>query len=740
MRRRNYFSLAPRVFLAVLALAATSIAGDFPHWRGPYQRGVTNEKELPSTWSTEGENLIWEKPYGCRSAPVVLNDRVYLINRVGEGESRQERVMALDLDSGEIVWEHRFNVFLTDIVFHRVGWANIIADPETGYIYAHGIQGMLFCFDRDGNIIWKRSLTEELGRISGYGGRTNSPIIEDDLVIISSLTSGWGPHGKGLHRFLAMDKRTGEVRWWSEPSGKPLDTTYSVPVTATLDGLRVMFTGLADGTIVAMRPSTGEKLWQFTLSKRGINSSVVYGNGRVYATHSEENIDSTTMGRLVCLDARTGEEVWRQDGLTCGYASPVLHTGLLFVPDNSANLHCLDAQTGERFWKFNYGNEGKGSPVLADGKIYIGDVGGAWNILSVSRKSCEQLGVQHFKTDDGSPDEVYASPAIAHGRVILPTMHRLYCISTVSPTYRSEAKDGHFSATSAATSNTQARIQIVPAETWVQPGEEIAFRIRATDADGAYAGDVLAPLSVKGLEGKTNSKGVFVAGGDRIQAGTIEASLGGLETSSRVRIVPKIPYAENFEELKPGLPPSGWITSKLKCQVSEFEGGKVLRKLADRPAPPFARLRCYVMPPLDAGYTVSSDLLGMSKKERFLPDMGLINSRYLLILTGTTERKRMLRLVSWAPVPRIIKEVDFPWEGDTWYRAKLSVHVADDRGVVRAKVWQREKDEPESWSLLMIDSSPNREGSPGLYAYSVSITSKSKGTEVLFDNVEINPN
>ena len=72
-------------------------------------------------------------------------------------------------------------------------------------------------------ILWQRSLTEEIGRISGYGGRTNSPVIFEDLVIMSSLTSGWGPHGRGLHRFWAMDKHTGIIRWWSEPSGQPLD-------------------------------------------------------------------------------------------------------------------------------------------------------------------------------------------------------------------------------------------------------------------------------------------------------------------------------------------------------------------------------------------------------------------------------------------------------------------------------------------------------------------------------------
>lgn len=112
----------------------------------------------------------------------------------------------------------------------------------------------------------------------------------------------------------------------------------------------------------------------------------------------------------------------------------------------------------------------------------------------------------------------------------------------------------------------------------------------------------------------------------------------------------------------------------------------------------------------------------------------------LLILTGTTERTRKLRLVSWAAVPRIVKEIEFPWEGDNWYTSKLSVDIVRGKAQVAAKVWARGEDEPQAWTLTMEDATPNLTGSPGLYAYAVSITEKSKGTEVLFDNVSITPN
>lgn len=721
-----------------------SVASAAPavHWRGPDQNGAFPSAALPASWSPEGENLLWKAPYGSRSGVIVMDGRVFLINRAGEGVNLQERVMALDLQSGARIWEHRFNVFLTDIVAHRVGWANLAGDPETGYVYAHGVQGRFFCFDRDGNVIWSRSLTEEVGRISGYGGRTNTPIIAGDLVLISFLNSSWGPQGRGLHRYLAMDKRTGEIVYWAQPSGAPLDTTYSVPVVMERSGAQVLYTGLADGTIVAMNPATGERLWQFTLSKRGINSSVVVGDGRVYAAHSEENLDSTKMGRVVCLDAAAGTETWRIDGLAIGYTSPVLHDGVLYVSDNSANLHAIDAVSGEHLWEVNYGKEAKGSPVFADGKIFVGEVGGAYHIIAASREGGRVLHSRRFKEPSGAPIEIFGTPAVAGDKVVLPTRTDVYCIGMSS---------GESSATLVLAGEPAEEVppvfgepvalQLIPAEGWVGSGESLALRVVSLDAAGTARPETAPLLAVKGLSGFMGADHTFRADEvSRVEAGVVTAKVGEMTASARIRVIPPLPYREDFDSLPAGAPPAGWIASKLKCVVEEADGGKILRKLADRPAPPFARLRGYMLPPIDTGYTVKSDMLGVSKKNRFLPDMGLINSRYLLILVGTSERTRRLRLVSWAPIPRIQHEVEFPWSGDTWYAVKLSVDVVDGRGLVRGKVWERGNEEPEAWSIEMEDPTPNRAGSPGLYAYSVSITSKSKGTEVLYDNVEVSRN
>ena len=103
--------------------------GDWPESRGPHRNGISDEKGLIEKWALNGQNFLWRAPYGGRSAPVVMGNRVYVQNPSGLGEAMQERVMALDADTGKMVWEYRFNVFQSDVPPHRVGWASPAADP-----------------------------------------------------------------------------------------------------------------------------------------------------------------------------------------------------------------------------------------------------------------------------------------------------------------------------------------------------------------------------------------------------------------------------------------------------------------------------------------------------------------------------------------------------------------------------------------------------------------------------------
>src|SRR3954462_14581340 len=140
---RKYFVLAVAavgIGTTMSAQAPRRIAiGDWPEMRGPARDGSSRETGLIEKWALNGENFLWRVPYGGRSTPIVMGNRVYVQNPSGRGPNLQERVMALDADTGKMVWEYKFNVFQRAAPPHGVGGAPPPADPDTGNIYALGV-------------------------------------------------------------------------------------------------------------------------------------------------------------------------------------------------------------------------------------------------------------------------------------------------------------------------------------------------------------------------------------------------------------------------------------------------------------------------------------------------------------------------------------------------------------------------------------------------------------------------
>ena len=704
---------------------------DWPHWRGPLQTGVSLERGLISNWSLEDDNLIWKADFIGRSTPVVLNGRVYVTGRIGKEITEQEQIACFDAQTGKLLWEHRFNVFHTTIPFNRVGWASPAGDPETGNIYVHGVGGLFFCFDRDGNILWSRSLTEELGRISGYGGRVHTPFVDGDLVIISFLNSSWGDQVPGRHRYYAFDKRTGEVVWISTPGGPPKDTTYSTPVVAVINGQRLLIAGNANGAIYALKVQTGEKVWEFQLSKRDINASVVVDGNRVYAGHSEENLDNTSMGRVVCIDATgTGDvtkthEIWRYDECRVGYASPAVHAGRLYVVDNSANLHCLDAENGTVYWHHNVGTVGKGSPVWADGKLYVTEVNGAFQVVQAGKDAGKALDQEKIRLSDGRPAEIYGSPAVAYGRIYFTTEEGLYCLGDKKAAFTVIPSKTMVDAGRRSDRNAPpAAIRVVPAEVLVRPGETVRFNVRTFDAQGRFIRSVNAAWSLKGLLGEMDGEGRFTPDKKQgAQAGFLFAQVEDLKGSARVRVVPPLPWSEDFESVEVDKNPAHWVGAGTRFLVKVKDGNRVLVKAPVKRG--LNRSNVYLGPPGMANYTIQADLMG-TKKGRRRSDMGLIANRYTLDMMGNHQR---LQVRSWASDLRMARTIDFQWHPDVWYTMKLKVDVVGQKAIVKGKVWRTSDPEPEAWTITAEDPLPNREGSPGLYGYSP--------VEIYYDNIKV---
>ena len=716
-----------------LSLAFSLVASsDWAEWRGPGRDGVSTEKNLPVKWAPGGENLAWKAPYGGRSAPIVMGDRVYLQNSAGQGENLQERLMCFNADTGKLLWEHRFNIYLSDVPPHRVGWASPVGDPSTGNVFVFGVGGNLIGLNRDGKVLWERSLGEDFGLLTTHGGRTVSPIIDGDLVIVSGVTFMWGQHGRGGHRFMAFDKKSGETVWVSFPGLRPYDTTYAPPIIANINGTRLLIQGASDGVVHAIKPQTGEPVWKIEVSKRGLNTGVVVHGTTAIITHSEENLESNEMGMMIAVDATAKGDVkkeqikWTNYGWQGGFSSPVIDGDRIYHIDNGANIAAFDVNTGKQLWLQNLGTIQRASPVLADGKLYVGTENGKFFILKPSATGVEILD-QDLLGTEMHPEAIIGSAAVSNGRIFVVSESALYSIgkkATQSFSDRPTAAVG-----TSVSSNPATHVQVVPTELLLKPGDKVKFRARLFDAQGNFIREeAAATWSLEGLKG-TVENGQFTAGSDSAaQAGLVKATVGGISGTAGVRVFPPLPWSETFDAYAANALPPTWVNTTMKFVVQDQNGNKVLTKLTTGSSL-LSRARAYMGPSDWSNYTVESDVFATTKR-RQQGDAGVIAQRYVLTLYGNSQ---MLHLEPWQPETARTKSMPFAWKPDTWYRLKIQVeNLPDGKTRARGKAWAVGESEPAAWMIERIDPIPNRQGAPGVFGNGLA--------ELYFDNIKVYAN
>jgi len=131
-----------------------------------------------------------------------------------------------------------------------------------------------------------------------------------------------------------------------------------------------------------------------------------------------------------------------------------------------------------------------------------------------------------------------------------------------------------------------------------------------------------------------------------------------------------------------------------------------------------------------------------------MPDMGLVNSRYTLVMAGAIDPnsgKRQVRIQSWDGKRRVDVGIDLHWEPSVWYTVKLTVEPKEKSALILAKVWKRGEKEPEKPTVEFEDPNPNRNGAAALFGYVSNITtlddgSVLPGSQILYDNVLITSN
>jgi outer membrane protein assembly factor BamB len=701
---------------------------DWPHWRGPEMNGISREKNLPDKWSPKGENLLWRKEeFATRSTPVVMNGKLYAVCRsFPETTKEGEKVVCLNAETGDLIWEAANNVFLSDAPAERVGWSSVVADPQSGNVYSLGLGCYFQCLDGEtGKPLWQHSMSEEYGMLSTYGGRTNFPVVFEDLVIISGVMTGWGEYAVPAHRFVAFDKLTGEAVWLTSTGLRPEDTTYSTPVLTVFNGQAAMVLAAGDGAVYAFQPRTGKVIWKYNASTRGINSTPLVVDNIVYCGHAEQNFtDHSTLGAVFAFDGRASGEIpedkllWKLPKRTVGRSAPVLAGDRLYALEDGAKLLVIDPKKGKVIAEERLGRSMMGSMLFADGKIYVGEMSGVMTILEPTEEGVKVLQRQRLG------EEIFGSIIASHGRIYVPTNEALYCVGLKDAKPSADPPPKREVEKPVSEDEKIAHIQVTPVELLLKPGQTKNLVVRAYNSNGQFLKNVPAQFAVEGV-GEVDSEGVYAPPANA-PAGVaiIKATAGGLTSAARARVIPDLPWKFDFNDGK--VPPT-WIGAAGRHKPIEIDGEKALVKVSA--IPKGARSQSWMGWTDLSDYTVQADFKAPAGAA---PDMGLINQRYTLDMMGSAQE---LQIRSWSSrlEQRFAKTVPFQWESGKWYTMKFRGENKDGKAVLKGKVWPRGEKEPEGWLIEAADATPNVTGSPGMFG-------NAQTSDFYIDNVQVSKN
>jgi outer membrane protein assembly factor BamB len=416
---------------------------NWPQWRGPTGQGISAEVDLPLTWS-DTKNVLWRTPIEGlgHSSPAVWGKKLFLTtaiegpivpgakavthiesgeefvhpDSVGADRSHTFKVLCLASDTGEIIWERiAYQGTVYDARHRKASYASPTPATDGNYVYVYfGSQG-LYCYDLDGNLIWKKSF----GGIATWGvGTGTSPVLYENSVIVQA------DEDNGEKSFIAaLDKETGEEIW---KVARKVQASWATPILVEFEGRTELVTN-GNEAIISYDAATGKELWRVKGVESNAIPSPVAGPGMVFvsAGFPRKITKAIKLGGSGDL-TDTSNVVWEYEKGTAYVPSTLLYGDHLYLLSDKGILTCLDSKTGKTIYqggRVPVPAMFKASPVGVDRHILLASEDGDVFVIKAGPIH-EVLAVNSI----GEP--IWASPAISEGRIFLRGKEHLYCIGT----------------------------------------------------------------------------------------------------------------------------------------------------------------------------------------------------------------------------------------------------------------------------------------------------------------------
>jgi len=427
---------------AAIAMACSSLAGDWPQFLGPNRNSISPETGILRSWPEGGPEVLWTVPVGRGyGGPVISEGKVYLLDR---DDAVGDTLRAFDLSSGEELWSFAYEA-PGSAMFPG---SRSVPAVDGNRIYSCGHNGDLYAIDLTTHEpVWHRNVWKDFGGEEiPIWAITQNPLVYADLLIVASQAPEAG--------VVAYDKLTGEIRWKTPSLGY---VGYVSPTIVKIDGNDhvAMVTPSTNpfinrdehkmGRIVGIDPLTGEILWSYDNWNCHISvaPALAAGDNRILVVGGYElgatmiRVEKKADGSYGTTELFTTEEFGDQT------KPPILYGGHFYAQygtnDRRDGLSCM-SMDGTILWKTKRSPEfNKGSMILADGLILATDGAKSLYLIEPDPSGFKPLASAELLGDEGTgsegiarriggPVQNWAPIALSEGKLLIRDHSRLMCV------------------------------------------------------------------------------------------------------------------------------------------------------------------------------------------------------------------------------------------------------------------------------------------------------------------------
>jgi len=412
----------------------------WPQWRGPTWNGVAPQADPPITWS-ETENLRWKTPIEGKgyATPIIWGDRIFLLTAItldkevpvpdvipadtpninehpqvkGSWKPQRFAIVCLDRITGKELWSRTAHEAMPHQGHHsKGGFASASPVTDGEHVYAYFGSFGLYCYDFEGELIWKRDL--EYQAMEDSLGEGSSPALSGDALVIVV-------DQEQQSYIVAIDKRTGQDIW---KQNREETSNWSTPRIFPHAGRRQVVTN--GSTVRSYDLATGELLWRCSGHTAGAIPMPAVGHGLVFTASGwrKDMLQAIALGQRGDL-TDSESVVWTLRRGIPYVPCPMLWGEELYLLEDQTFFSCLNATDGAHHYlkhRLPGGLNFSASPVGAADRIYLlGEEG-----RTVVLQRGPQLKVLAVNDLD---ERFHASPAIVGEAIYLRGFKHLYCFA-----------------------------------------------------------------------------------------------------------------------------------------------------------------------------------------------------------------------------------------------------------------------------------------------------------------------